>query len=68
VTQAPAGDVVAICNVTVDADGIPRLTASELVSGAALLVTPVGMLESDGGLDAETVAARRAAVSEWRPA
>ena len=66
--EAPAGDVVAICNVTVDADGIPRLTASELVSGAALLVTPVGMLESDGGLDAETVAARRAAVSEWRPA
>lgn len=65
---APAGDVVALCNVTVDADGIPRLTASELVSGAALLVTPVGMLDSDGGLDPETVAARRAAVTEWRPA
>ncbi len=64
---APAGDVVAICSVTVDADGIPRLTAAELVSGAALLVTPVGMLESDGGLDPETVAARRAAVGEWRP-
>ncbi|HUQ03203.1 MAG TPA: Hsp70 family protein [Kofleriaceae bacterium] len=65
--SAPAGDVVAICNVTVDADGIPRLTASEMVSGAALLVTPVGMLDSDGGLDAETVAARRATVTEWRP-
>jgi molecular chaperone DnaK len=64
---APAGDVVALCNVTVDADGIPRLTASELITGSALLVTPVGMLESDGGLDADTVAARRARLTEWRP-
>jgi hypothetical protein len=59
--------VIALCNVTVDADGIPRLTASELVTGAALLVTPVAMLDADGGLDSETLAARRAAVTVWRP-
>jgi molecular chaperone DnaK (HSP70) len=60
---APAGDALAICNVTVDADGIPRLAATELVSGAA--ITTVAL--DDPGLDAATIDACRAAIAEWRP-
>lgn len=65
--EAPAGDAVALCNITVDADGLPRLSASELVSGAALALTPIAVPDADTGLDVERIAARRALVAEWRP-
>lgn len=60
---APAGHALALCHVTVDVDGVPRIGASELVSGAAL--TAVAL--DDPGLDAATIDACRATVAEWRP-
>lgn len=61
--SAPAGHALAVCNVTVDVDGVPRLDASELVSGAALSAIAL----DDPGLDAATIAACRATVAEWQP-
>ncbi len=64
---APAGDAFALCNVTVDVDGVPRVTATELVSGAALVATPMAAPGIEAGLDADAIAARRAAMAEWIP-
>ncbi len=60
---APAGDALALCTVAIDGNGIPALTATELVNGAALTVTPL----VEAGLDAATLAERRPIVAEWRP-
>ena len=60
---APAGDALALCSVTIDVDGVPRLAATELVSGAPLTVAPL----AEAGLDAATIAAQRPVVAAWRP-
>ncbi|MCL4223758.1 MAG: Hsp70 family protein [Myxococcales bacterium] len=64
---APAGDALAACSVTVDVDGLPRVSATELVSGLPLTVTPLPEPGVDSGLDAATLAACRAAVEAWQP-
>lgn len=60
---ASAGDALALCSVTVDADGVPRLDATELVSGLPLTIQVL----DDLGLDPPTLAACRETVAEWRP-
>jgi molecular chaperone DnaK (HSP70) len=64
---APAGDTLALCSVTVDADGVPRVSATELVSGAVVAVTAVSDASVEGGLDVATIAACRTAIAEWQP-
>ncbi len=60
---APAGDVIATCDVLVDADLVPRLTARELVSGAALTVAAV----AEAAISPDALAALREHVIAWRP-
>jgi molecular chaperone HscA len=60
---APAGDAIAIVDVLVDADLVPRLTARELASGAALAVTAV----EEAALAPADRDALRERIAAWRP-
>jgi hypothetical protein len=59
----PGAGAIAACEVTIDADLIPRIEASDMVNGGALAVAPV----VEVGLHPDAVAALRAAVLEWEP-
>lgn len=60
---APGSGAIAACEITIDADLIPRLEASDMVNGGALAVRPV----VEVGLDPDAVAALRAEVLAWEP-
>ena len=60
---APAGEAMATCDVAIDADLIPSLTARELAGGTALAVTTV----AEVAVGPERLFALRALVSGWRP-
>ena len=61
--HAPAGDAIATCDLTVDADRLPALVARELVSGAPLSVVTV----AEAALEPAALSALRDRVTSWRP-
>lgn len=60
---APAGDAIAVCQVIVDADQVPALTARELATATPLTVTAV----AESAIAPDALAAARDQVTAWRP-